>query len=173
MQNAAVQIPDQLASIIGPLLLILVALSLVWLVLSVMGYMHRRAYNLTRAESGGSGGVKPDFLRVDHARREAAIASGAAYDAARAAADASPAAERGSRLAGLAVAATAIVTFLATAGGALTKIEAIQGAYNSLTSWERFVALISAYKVGFSLALIFILCNLVLLVMNLSRKHKA
>ena len=71
----------------------------VWLITSIIGYFHRRAYNLTLAESGGSP-IRPDFLKVDKKRRREAIERGEEYSDVlekRAEAASQPPPQRGAR----------------------------------------------------------------------------
>src|SRR6185503_3262066 len=54
--------------------------AMVWVGARIIGTLHRRAYNLTYAESGVSRKVQPDFLKVDRHKRQEAIARGEQYD---------------------------------------------------------------------------------------------
>lgn len=129
----------------------------VWLVFVGLDYLNRRDYNLTVADRGGSGG-KPDFLAVDHEKREAARRAGEALDARleardRAEADAAgPAAAKARRaltLASIATAFFAAVTVATAAIGAIGRIEYYDEAVRRLSNWERLVEIISAYWLGF------------------------
>lgn len=129
----------------------------VWLVFVVLDYVNRRDYNLTVADRGGSG-EKPDFLSVDHEKREAAKRAGEAFDEkieqrdqAEAAEAAAPAAKakRVLTLASIATAFFAVITVATAAIGAIGRIEYYDEAVRRLSSWERLVEIISAYWLGF------------------------
>ena len=80
--NAAIaQIPPDAWPIIDLMMKVLIGLALVWLVLSLIGWWRRRAYNLTIASTAARNKkAQPGFLTVDHDAREAAIQRGAAHD---------------------------------------------------------------------------------------------
>lgn len=157
-------IPDQIGQIVGSLLLLLVGFALLWLALSLVQRFHQRAYNLSKAESAGAA-VKPDFLSTDHAKRESALARGRAFDEQREAK--AHAIAPACRMARLAVIVTALLSFISAAAGALLKIDSIQNAYNQLSSWERFVTIVGAYKIGFAVAAVAILISAMQLVHSL------
>ncbi|MBN1417740.1 MAG: hypothetical protein JXP34_03135 [Planctomycetes bacterium] len=59
----------------------MVLLFLAWLALRIMVAMHRKAYNLTKAETEKAGQApKPSFLTVDHEAREEQIRRGEDYE---------------------------------------------------------------------------------------------
>jgi len=135
-----------------------------WFVTGIIGYMHRRAYNLTSAESGGSR-VTPDFLKVDRKKREAAIERGAAYDQVldrrEAAAAASGTVEKVGTLtrAGATIAASA--TLVAAVVTALTRVESMQTGVEQLSSWDSLVGLARQYPAGVTVAVLVIGTNIV------------
>ena len=146
-----------------------------WLVAAVVGFFHRRAYNLTHAEAGHSKNIKPDFLKVDHAKREAAIQRGEAYDevltareAAALSGGAATTAKVGlwSRLAALTMATLALVAAII---GSLQKIESVQQGINQMSSWDRFAQLVSDNKAGAAVAVIVIGANVVVFVNALKK----
>ncbi|MEM9725227.1 MAG: hypothetical protein AAF909_07180 [Pseudomonadota bacterium] len=147
-----------------PLLLGAAALAgAAWLVLVLLDYFNRRAYNLTMADRGGSGAT-PDFLKVDAEKREAAREAGEVLDEKiaereRAAAEAAAAAAAGgvsetaarvAPLARLTTAAFALLTVGVTAVGALGRIEFYDEGARRFSNWERLVELVSTYWVGFA-----------------------
>ncbi|MBN9063286.1 MAG: hypothetical protein BGP06_04430 [Rhizobiales bacterium 65-9] len=169
--TANIELPAQIVSILGPLLIVLTALALLWIVLSVVQRMHRKAYNLTKAETAGAP-VKPDFLTVDHAARADAAARGRVFEEQRAAAAAakSPVASA-CRLTQTAAVVAAVLSFVSAAAGALLKVEMMQSAYNNLGSWDRMMAIIANYKAGFAVAAAIILVSLVQLIQSFRPKH--
>lgn len=147
-------------------------LAIVWLVSGVIGCMQRRAYNLTPAESSGSGKITPDFLTVDHAARQQAIERGKAFDAMLApppVAGPVVAATNYSRIIALIL---SLSSFIAAFAGAVQKIEPIQAAFQNWSSWDRLIDIIARNKIGFAIAFIVILANLVLFVRSIMHsKH--
>lgn len=145
------------------------ALAALWAVTSVVAHLHRRAYNLTHAESGRSQNITPDFLDVDVAKRRAAIARGQAYDdtlrarEAAAAAAVSPA-EQVSGFARIGALATALLTLVVTIFGTVTKVEAIEAGMERVGSIDQFVDLVTQHKAGAAVALAVIGTHLVLFV---------
>ncbi len=146
-----------------------------WLVTGVVGYLHRRAYNLTRAESGGSKPITPDFLKVDKKKRQAAIDRGESYDEVlekrQALAARSPAEKIGvwSR-AGATISAS--FTLVAAVVGTLTKVDALQKGAGDLSSWDRLSNIVQQHKVGTVIAVIVIGAN-VLVFVNATKKTLA
>ena len=78
--NAQFYFPPSTALFLEIVQWTLVGCAIVWVIARVMGVLHRRAYNLTYAESGRSKQVQPDFLKVDKHKRQDAIARGAQFD---------------------------------------------------------------------------------------------
>jgi hypothetical protein len=168
-----IQIPEQISNLIALLLWVMVGLAVLWVVLSVLRYMHRRAYNLTPAETAHAKNIKPDFLTVDHAKRDKAMAGGAAFDAVRAGVPEDGKVATSSKITRLAVFGAALVSFLTAAAAALLKVETIQEFYDKLGSWDRFVAILSTYKIGFAIAAVIIVLNLILFLAHIMDKQRA
>ncbi len=83
--------PHWTETALGSLDYVLLAVGGVWLVSEGIRAAHRRAYNLTKAETvAGAEALQPGFTKVDHAARKAALERGDAYAAAREAANADP-----------------------------------------------------------------------------------
>lgn len=145
-----------------------------WLVTSVIGYVHRRSYNLTHAESGPSKNIKPDFLKVDKAKRDAAMARGEAYSQTLADRE-KPAAPPPSPVQALSVwsrvAATgaAVIGLVATVVGTLQKIDSIQAGVERLSSWDTFSAIVRENAVGATVAAIVIAANVVVVVKKMQK----
>lgn len=149
-----------------------IAFGALWLVTSVIGVMHRRAYNLTHAESGGSKDIKPDFLKVDHAKRKEAIARGEAYDTVlkdrEAAVSQKTAAKVGTWSRLLAVSA-AVLGLVTAAAGAVGKVKTVQTDFEQIGTWDRFVDLISQNPVGTVVALAVIGANVIIVVQKIQK----
>lgn len=134
-----------------------IGLAAVWLMLGLYARWQRRAYNLTHAEKG-RGGVQPDFLKVDHAKREAALERG------RPAAEpvvAVQAASRYSRLAGLAATVFAVLTLLVAVLKAVTSLDEYTAmaseAVELVTNTEAMGAVLRDYWPGLLVALAVVL----------------
>lgn len=161
----------QYESLLNWLLWGVILLIIAWVVLSAAGYMQRRAYHLTVAGSATSKNIKPDFLTVDHAARQEAIERGKAFDRALASPpiiETIASATSYSRIVALVL---AVASFIAACASALQKIEPLQAAFESWSSWDRLIDLIMRYKLGFAIALIVILAHLVLLLRAIARPH--
>lgn len=142
-----------------------------WFATGIIGYMHRRAYNLTSAESGGSK-VTPDFLKVDRKKREAAIERGAAYDqvldrreaAAAAAALAPGTVDKVGTLSRAGATITATFTLVAAVVGTLTRVESLQQGVDQLSSWDSLTAIVKQYPAGTIVAILVIGANIIVFV---------
>lgn len=177
MQVPATIDPDTLDTILTWLTWTVAIFSVLWIGSGILGYMHRRAYNLTRAESGRSKNIQPDFLKVDKARREAAMNRGAAYDKELAERDAAEAAAAAAAAAGaraptdsmenwsrLAAMISATFTLLAAVIGTLRKVDALQEDAQKIGSWDALVNTMSAHKIGTTIAVIVIAANVIVYV---------
>lgn len=136
-----------------------------WFATGILGFLHRRAYNLTKAETGGSA-VTPDFLKVDRKKREAAIERGAAYDQVldrRAAAQAGTV-DRVSALARTGALVTATFTLAGAIIGTLTRIDTLQEGVEQLSSWDSFVSIVKQYPAGTMVAVLVIGANIIVFV---------
>jgi hypothetical protein len=131
-----------------------------WILLEVMAWMKRRAYNLTAAESVRSKNVKPDFLSVDSTKRQAAIERGQQAEntpAVRTQQLMSPS----SRLTRWLALATAIASFALVALGVIMQIPKYQSIGQQLSSWGQFSAIIQRYPIGFTIAALVIMFHLI------------
>ena len=141
-----------------------------WFVTGFLGWMHRRAYNLTRAESDGSSAVTPDFLKVDKKKRQAAIERGEAYDevlekrAAAAAAAANPTVEQVNKVSRAVALITASFTLVGAVISTLTRVDTMQEGVEQLSSWDSFVATIQKYPAGAVVAALVIGANIIIFV---------
>lgn len=149
--------PEWVALLLPIVLWAALAAGVAWLVLAALDYYNRRAHNLTMSDRGGSGGRAPDFLTVDHEKREAARRAGEVFDekiAARDAAEAAAAAGEPARSpamgwARIATVFFAVVTVITVAIGAIGRIETFDEGVRRLSSWERFSEIVSIYWLGF------------------------
>lgn len=144
-----------------------------WLVTSVIGYFHRRAYNLTHAESGTSQNIKPDFLKVDREKRAEAVARGEAFDRTlvereRKKAPPSPV-DGACYWSRLAATAAAVIGLVATIVGTLQKISSIQSDVQKLSSWDQFVEIVRQNQVGAIVAMTVIAANVIVFVKKMQK----
>lgn len=137
-----------------------------WLVTSVIGYFHRRAYNLTHAESGTSKPVTPDFLKVDKSKRDAAVGRGQAYEQVLKEREAPPQTPVTTMRSWSRILATfaALVTLITASITAIEKIEAYQRKLEEITVWDRIVELVTQNPVGVTLAIAVIGANIYIFV---------
>jgi hypothetical protein len=162
----------------------LAALLLGYFVLSILRSAHRKAYNLTKAETAQPGkGPGPAFLTVDHEARAEAVRRGDEYvrpaDAAAAQTSAeqaaSPTARKepfafgrmACRLGALTVGSGHVVLLLASLFKSTKDADAV---WSRITTWERLSAVIGRYWFGFALVGVVITAELVRFTL---RKRKA
>lgn len=160
--------PHWTEAVLGNLDIGLVVLGGAWLAAEGVRAAHRRAYNLTKAETTpGSEALQPSFTKVDHGARKAALERGDAYAAARAAAEADPVASgkklppwgKVVRMASQVVAATIVALVPPTANGIARR----EGLEVSLTDVAQ------RYPVGVGLALVVLVISVVQLVRSGSK----
>ena len=147
-------------------------LAVIWLVSGVIGYLQRRAYHLTPADSGGAGKITPDFLTVDHAARQQAMERGKAFDAMLAPPPVAATVATAINYSRILALILSVARFIAAIAGAVQKIEPIQAAFENWSSWDRLIDIIARNKLGFAIASVVILANLVLFLKSIARaKH--
>jgi hypothetical protein len=136
-----------------------------WLVTGVMGYMHRRAYNLTHAESGRNQKIKPDFLKVNKKAREEAMERGEAYDEkldVREGAPPPPApAAFLERLARAGATITALFGLIAAVVGTLTRAGSLQAGIEEIASFDKLMTILRNYPLGAAVAVIVVAANVI------------
>jgi hypothetical protein len=145
----------------------LVAVGAAWMAAEGVRSAHRRAYNLTKAETTGDKPIDPSFTKVDHEARKAALERGDAYARERAAAAAGPAAPAGrlapwgriARLTSKVVAAGIVALVPPTASGIASRDGVNFGV----------VDLAQKYPVGIGLAVVVLVISLVQLVRGRSQ----
>jgi hypothetical protein len=174
METTEIATPDAIDRTLQIVAWCVVVFGGLWLVTSVMGYFHRRAYNLTHAESGGSKNIKPDFLKVDQGQRDAAIARGEAYGQTLSDREKPSAAPRSpvqtlSTWSRIAATGAAVIGLVATVVGTLQKIDSIQAGVERLSSWETFSAIVRENAVGATVAAIVIVANVVVVVKKMQK----
>lgn len=161
------ELPPAVAAWTSLIFYIFIGLVLLWIVLKIIGFFYRRAYNLTPAATTGSKNLKPDFLKVDHAQRETLIAKGQQFDAAY-----NPPIVKATTAVQFGVIFTALVSFGSTVFFALSKIEDTDGTWQKLTAGHKFGAIVQSHPVGFVITLVIILGGLVQLIITLRKNRK-
>lgn len=156
-----IEIPKPYEDALLLMSVVLAALVLLWFVTTILRYLHRRAYNLTKVESGG-GGVDLSFTRVDAQARAAALARGEAYVRPADAETEAKAAEKEKRLKGFGLFARTGALVLAIANvalGALTAVSVAEDAQANLERVDCFAEVVSRFKLGFILAAVVLLAE--------------
>ncbi len=150
---------DRILEILSWLVIVFGAL---WLVTGIAGFLHRRAYNLTPAESGGGKPITPDFLKVDRKKREEAIARGEAYaEVLEKRATPAEKAEFWSRAAAI---ITASFTLVGTVIGSLMKVESLETGVRQFSSVDAITSTIREHPLGISIAVLVIGANIIIFV---------
>lgn len=148
--------------------------TLLWVIGSVVGLLHRRTYNLTRADRAGGTAVRPDFLDVNTRARDSAIARGRAYDKTLADREAAAApatvVESMTLWARLAALSAAVLTLAAAIVGTVTRVQALEAGVQQVGSWDQFVQTLSDHKAGAALAIAVIGAQVVVFIQT-SKKH--
>jgi hypothetical protein len=160
-----IQLPPAVAAWTDRIVYILLGLALLWIILKIIGFFMRRAYNLTAAETTRSKNLKPDFLKVDHAQREELIERGKEFDLAH-----EQPVEKAATAARFGVILSALITFGSAAFFALGRIEDYDQTWQKLTTINKFGAIIKSHPVGFIVAILIIIGGLTHLVMTMRNK---
>jgi uncharacterized membrane protein len=175
METRELTVPENVQTVLRIVTWCLFAFAGTWLVTSLIGYFHRRAYNLTRAESGPSKNIKPDFLTVDKAKRQAAIERGNAYTAVleerEAAAEpaVSPAVKKAHHWSWFLATTAAVVGLITTAIGSLAKIDQMQADVVKITSWDKFSHLVGQNQAGAIVAVAVIGANVIVVAQKIKK----
>lgn len=147
----------QAGSFLPLLLWLCVGFAALWLVLSLFDRWRRRKYNLTYAESGGTAS-EPDFLKVDHEKRRAALERG---KPAAPVAVAAPAPTRYGRLAGYAATLFAVFALVVAVLKAMTSLDEYTAMANEaaklVTDTDAMSAVLRDYWPGLIVAVLVIL----------------
>lgn len=170
MPNALTQIqlpPDQ---ILEWLKWAMLAFGGLWLITGVVSAMHRSAYNLTHAESGSNKKIQPDFLKVDKAKREAALARGEQFDDQLARREAPPSTvDQACSWSRLAASAAAVIGLLFTAITTLARIGPTGQALQDLSNWDALKAIVSQNQVAATLCVAVVASNAYTVIRNLQK----
>jgi hypothetical protein len=158
-----VQIPAPLAAWIDSLVLVFLGLLILWLALKVIGFAMRRSYNLTPVATAGSRDIRPDFLKVDRAAQKQLLERGREFDRTH------PAVSRAVSVAGIGVMASGVVSLLSAVFLAFGRIEELDATWQSLSTKERFVAIVESHPAGFTIALALIVAASARFLMTLRR----
>jgi hypothetical protein len=152
---------DHIDAVLNIALIASVVTCAAWVVLTFSERQRRRALNLTTAETA-AGSIRPDFLSVDRAKREATIARGRNLEASR---RPEVAAGSGASLLSRWLAlGTALASFVAAATGAVQKAGTVQELYGKTGFfWVHFGEILQRYWIGFAFASLVILGNLAIL----------
>jgi hypothetical protein len=160
-----IQLPPAIAAWTDRLLYIFLGLILLWIVLKIIGYFMRRAYNLTAAATARSKNLKPDFLKVDRAQRQELIDRGKQFDLAY-----EPSVEKVATATRFGVVLTALISFGSAAFFAFGRVEEIDQTWHKLTAAHRFSLILQSHPVGFVIAILIVIGGLIQLVMTLRKK---
>lgn len=148
-----------------------------WLVFGVLGAMHRRAFNATPIETKSASGVQLGYLEVDDEKRAAAIKAGN-VDPNRqrpllrtnAGKPISPAvAERAKmgRMAKTIGLISAVASFIAAA---LVTLHSVPNMHDTALLLANYTGVIRAYPIGFAIAAIVIIGQLIQLIIRQARQ---
>lgn len=167
LQDVVDKIPPEAWPLIDSLFRWTLIVVAIWLVISILAWWRRRAYNLTVAATARrSRKAQPDFLKVDEKARDAAIRRGEAHEAvledrerdeALAALKASKdPLSFGQRIAGIAAAGMSVFTLLTIILGAVTNVSKMGEALQTLSSVEKVKAIVSQHLAGTIIVLLVI-----------------
>ena len=146
-----------------------VAITAIWVISSLFIYMRRKASNLTPVNAANAKkSAAPDFLKVDHKAREAAIARGEAYDeqlAARERAEAEAAGEIEKQPVGILARLSGIAAFLfslfSLAGGLFGAIWQMDRMTDTLGSSDKLMLIVQKYPIPVAIVAFVILYQIV------------
>jgi len=167
VQDAIARIPPEAWPFIDLLFRITIALVAIWLVLGIVAYWRRKAYNLTIASTARKNRKgQPDFLKVDRKARAAAIDRGEAHEAflderEREEALAALTAARdpigwSQRIAGLAAFVMSLFTLASVLLGAFANVSKMGETLQAVSSIERITTIISRHWIA-SLVMLFVI----------------
>ena len=170
MQNVLDRVPPDAWPLIDRLIQITVVVAAIWLALSVFVWWRRRAANLTPVTAARrSKSAQPEFLKVDHDARRAAIERGEAFERqleireaeeARAAMAALAPATTAGRLARIAALVMSLFTLVSIVIGAMLNIGRMGELMQQYSSAERIAAVIRNHPVGTAVLVLVILAAL-------------
>jgi len=173
MQTSDATNPETIDTVLRLLSWGLFSFTALWAVTGTIAYFHRRAYNLTRAESSRSQNIKPDFLTVDKDKRQQAIERGEAYDKVLQGEGPTSAVETASLWSRFAAMTTAVLALITLIVGTLNSIGALQQGVERLSNWEALSQLVSEHMAGTVVALIVIAANVIVFAEGSKKWRKA
>jgi Na+-transporting methylmalonyl-CoA/oxaloacetate decarboxylase gamma subunit len=160
-----IQLPSAVAAWTNGIVYVFLGLILLWIVLKIIGFFMRRAYNLTQAETASSKNLKPDFLKVDHDQRKELIERGKQFDLAY-----QPPVQKAVTATRFGVIISALITFGSATFFALGRIEDYDETWRKLTTAHKFGAILKSHPIGFVVAILIIIGGVTQLVMALRKK---
>jgi hypothetical protein len=161
-----IKLPPAIAAWTDWIVYILIGLVLLWIVLKILGYFMRRAYNLTPAATAKSQNVKPDFLKVDHAQRAELIERGRQFDT-----QGQAPVEKAAYTARIGLIFTALVSFGSTVFFSLGRVADYDQTWKNISAAHKFSVIVQSHPVGFAIAVLIVIGGIVQLVMTM-RKSK-
>lgn len=169
VEGAIERIPPDAWPMIDQMFKITIALLAVWIVLALVAWWRRRAYNLTVASTHSrSKKAQPDFLSVDKKAREKAIERGEAHEealderdeaeaeAAAALAAADKPVGLAKRLAAVATTAMSVFTLLTAISGAALNVGKMDEQVKQLTAGGKIEYLLKEHTFGVIVVLLII-----------------
>ncbi|MFN3313820.1 MAG: hypothetical protein ACK46Q_10165 [Hyphomonas sp.] len=180
MNETLDRIPPEAWPIIDILFNVTMAAAGIWLAITVFVVWRRHSSNLTPVHAASrSRKAQPDFLKVDHKARAAAIKRGEAHEAgldmrdaeeakAEAAAAAAAAAAAkvkepatfAQRIAGLVTFLMSLFTLISIIVSSVFTITRMGDYVGEYTAWERFTAIILQHPIAFTICLLIILARI-------------
>lgn len=171
MENAATELSWYGSSLQILMYAVIIGAAL-WLVLAVVSHLHKRAYNLTVAETA-KGGKQPDFL--DNTGRSEKIREKAIAFDERIAAENAPEtpATKACSIVRTITSIAALATFLVAIAGAVARIQMYDNLVENMSSVEHFLSIIRTHWLGATVAAIIILVQLARLVFSIKNNKIA
>lgn len=171
VDRAIDQIPPDAWPVIDIMTRVLIGLTVAWIILALIAWWRRRAYNLTVASTAKRRKkAQPDFLSVDEKARKKAIERGDDYEdqlakREREEARAALAATKepvtiATRVARLATLLMSVFTLLTGFSGAILNVTRMGEYLEEASAWERIEYLFTEYTLGFVVAIFVISYNI-------------
>lgn len=140
------------------------AVGAAYLALSGFAAWRRRAANLTPVDGAEASGVRPDFLRVDHDARSAALVRGEAFATdldERERAESARRTEAARRTGGgFFAGAMSVVTLVSMVAGSLLQVRWIGKYAEDLTAQGRLAAIVRSHPYAFAVAVVVVVYQL-------------
>lgn len=159
---AGVHVPPATAVWIGRVMFVFLVLFILWVVLKVIGLAYRRSYNLTPVATASGKDIKPDFLTVDRNRQKEMLARGAEFGR-----EPSTGLTTAERLTRVGMIVSGLLTLVTAVFLAFGSVEEFDVTWRNLSAKDRFVAIVQAHPVGFTIALAMVLAALIRFTMTL------